>query len=97
MSSVAATLEVWEFPEGFELDAIVAIVDDRLTPPDVRAHLVSERGDVLTLQLVEGKLTPHVRMPVYVRGRGAFDVVRREHWPRGRVLLTLRARPEPAR
>lgn len=30
---------------------------DRLAPPDLRAHVVSSRGDVLTIQVVEGRMT----------------------------------------
>lgn len=86
-------LEVWEFPRGFDLASIGEIAQGRLTPPDFRAHLVSSRGDVLTVQLREGVPTAHVDLLLYVRGRGAFEVIRREDWPGRRVLLTLSVWP----
>jgi hypothetical protein len=86
-------LELWEFPRSFDLGAMVEVATERLTPPDLRAHLVSSRGDVLTVQLAEGRRTEHVEMLLHVRGRGAFEVLRREAWPERRELLVLRAWP----
>jgi hypothetical protein len=68
---------------------MTVIAQDRRTPPDVRAHLVSSRGDVITVQLASGRLTDGAEF----RGRGAFEVIRREAWPGGRVLVTLEAWP----
>ncbi|WP_242392915.1 hypothetical protein [Anaeromyxobacter oryzisoli] len=86
-----ALVEAWEFPVGFELTAIATIAQERLTEPDVRAYLVSCRGDVLTLQIARGRITTHVPMLLFVAGRGAFELLRREVWPGPRELLTLRA------
>jgi hypothetical protein len=87
-------VEAWEFPLGFDLATITTIVQERLTEPDVRAHLVSSRGDVLTLQIARGRVTTHVPMLLFVAGRGAFELLRREVWPGPRELLTLRALPQ---
>ncbi|BDG02211.1 hypothetical protein [Anaeromyxobacter oryzae] len=90
-------VDVWEFPRGFDVASVAEIARDRLSEPDLRAHLVSSRGDVLTLQVAQGRLTVHVEMLLYVAGRGAFELLRREVWPERRELLTLRAlRPPPA-
>jgi hypothetical protein len=89
-------LELWEFPESFDLGSITIIAQDQRTPADARAKLVSSRGDIITVQLVDGRLTEHVDLRVYVRGRGAFEVLRREVWPGGRVLVTLSAWPARA-
>ncbi|WP_242394866.1 hypothetical protein [Anaeromyxobacter oryzisoli] len=86
-------LELWEFPRGFDLGKITEIAQDRLTPPDLRAQLVTSRGDVLTAQIVEGRATEGTDFLVYVRGRGAFEVLRREVWPGGRAMVTLTAWP----
>ncbi len=44
-------LDVWEFPRDFLLAKIADVALDRLAPPVFRAHLVSSRGDVITVQL----------------------------------------------
>ncbi len=84
-------VDVWECPRGFDVASVAEIARDRLTEPDLRAQLVSSRGDVLTLQVARGRLTVHVEMLLYVAGRGAFELLRREIWPERRELLTLRA------
>jgi hypothetical protein len=38
----------------------------------------------------------HVEMLLYVRGRGAFEVLRLEAWPERREMLVLRAWPSRA-
>jgi hypothetical protein len=86
-------LDLWEFPDSFDLGSMTIITQDHRTPADARAKLVSSRGDIITVQFVEGRLTEHVEFRVYVGGRGAFEVLRREAWPGGRVLVTLRAWP----
>jgi hypothetical protein len=91
--SDADLLELWEFPRSFDVGSMVEVATERLTPPDLRAHVVSSRGDVLTVQVAEGRRTEHVDLLLYVRGRGAFEVLRREAWPARRELLVLRAWP----
>jgi hypothetical protein len=86
-------VEVWELPRSFALDAMADVAGERLTEPDIRARVISSRGDFLTLQVIEGAWTEHARMLLYVREHGPFEVIRREAWPLGRVLLTLRAWP----
>ena len=84
-------LEAWEFPAGFDPEKMAAVAAGRLTPPDLRGVLVSTRGDVLTLQVFEGQAPGDPEFRLYVRGRGAFEVLRREPWPDGRELVVLRA------
>jgi hypothetical protein len=91
--STGDLLGLWEFPASFPLAKITEIAHGRLAPPDARAVLVSSRGDVITVQLVEGRLTEGGDFLVYVGGRGAFEVIRREAWPGGRALVILKAWP----
>jgi hypothetical protein len=91
--NVAARVELWQFPRDFDRGAATQIAQDGLAPPDARGHLLSSTGDTLTMQLVDGRISEDAGMVVYAGGRGAFEVVRREVWPKGRVLLTLAAWP----
>lgn len=84
-------LEAWEFPAGFDLEKIAGVAAGRLTPPDLRGVLVSSRGDVLTLQVFDGQAPADPEFRLYVRGHGAYEVLRREAWPDGRELVVLRA------
>jgi hypothetical protein len=84
-------LEAWEFPAGFDLEKISEVAAQRLTPPDLRGVLVSVRGDVLALQVFDGQSPTDPEFRLFVRGRGAFEVLRCEGWPDGRELLVLRA------
>jgi hypothetical protein len=90
---VSELVDVWEFPRSFASGAMAQVAEERLTPPDIRARVISSRGDVLTLQVVEGAWTQHADLLLYVREHGPYEVLRRESWPGGRVLLTLTALP----
>jgi hypothetical protein len=87
-----AFLSVWSVPEGTDLSAMIEIAHGRLLPPDFRAHLLSSTGDTITVQVVDGA-PPLDDELLYIEQRGAFEVLRREVWPEGRVLLTLSAWP----
>jgi hypothetical protein len=91
---VTELLDIWEFPAEFELAKIAQIAMDALSPPDLRAHLVSSRGDIVTVQVAAGSPTTNPEMRLYVAGRGAFMLIRMETWPSGHVLLVLRAWPQ---
>jgi hypothetical protein len=84
-------LEAWEFPAGVDLDKIAGVAEGRLTPADLRGVLVSSRGDVLTLQVFDGQTPDDPEFRLWVRGRGAYEILRREAWPDGRELVVLRA------
>jgi hypothetical protein len=84
-----ALLDAWEYPEGVDVGSMAEIARDGLTPPDLRAQVISARGEVLTLQVSEGSVTPHQEYLLYVRDHGVFQVLRREEWTGGRVLVTL--------
>lgn len=86
-----ADLEAWIFPRGFDPESVALIAREGRTPADLRGRLVSTRDDVLTLQLVAGKPPTASEFLLHVGGRGAFEILRAEEWPGGRVLLTLRA------
>jgi hypothetical protein len=60
-------LEGWEFPQTFDLGSMTVIAQDRRTPPDALARLVSSRGDVVTVQIVEGRVAEHVHFRVTAR------------------------------
>ncbi len=97
----SSAVEAWEFDSSSELAEVVRIAMERLAPPTFLAHLLSTRGDSLTLQILAGEPTGDPSSLYYVRGHGAFVLARREEWPpaRGgvekRVLLTLLAFPQP--
>ena len=55
-------------------------------------ELLRSTGDTITVQVVEGRAPLGPDELLYVGGRGAFEVARREDWD-GRVLLTLAAWP----
>jgi hypothetical protein len=63
-----------------------------VAPPDLTLRLPRSTGDTITVQVVEGRV-PLGDELLYVGGRGAFEVARREDWGEGRVLLTLAAWP----
>jgi hypothetical protein len=94
---VAETLDAWEFDRelGPQLAAGVAL--DQLAPADVEVVQISARGDVITVQIVEGAVLDPASV-LYVAGRGLFEILRLEAWPpvaggEARVLLTLKAWP----
>lgn len=95
------SVEAWEFDYSSDLGDVVRVAMERLAPPSFIGHLLSTRGDSLTLQVREGEPTCDPRSLYYVRGHGAFVLARREKWPpargsaRGRILITLLAFPQP--
>src|SRR5512135_3385609 len=99
--SATATLEAWEFDPSSDLEYVVKVAMERLAPPSFIGHLLSTRGDSLTLQILAGEATSDPRSLYYVSGHGPFVLARREEWPparggaRKRVLLTLLAFPQP--
>ena len=96
-----AAVEAWEFDPSSDLADVVSVAMERLAPATFVGHLLSTRGDSLTLQVLEGAPTGDPRSLFYVRGHGAFVLARREEWPpvpgsaRKRLLLTLLAFPQP--
>jgi hypothetical protein len=96
-----AAIEAWEFDASCALEEVMRLAHERLTPPSFTGHLLSTRGDALTIQVVEGRPSGDPRSLYYVRGHGSFLVARLEEWPalpgheEKRVLLTLLAFPQP--
>jgi hypothetical protein len=62
-------------------------------PAQIAVRLVSSTGDTVTVQVVAGEEPLEPGALVYLERRGAYELVRREPWPEGRVLLKLRAWP----
>ncbi len=85
----------WVYPRDLSGEVMPNIAMGRLMPPNLRARLLSTTGDTITMQLDEGT-PPAGDDLVYVERRGPFELVRRESWPEGRVLLTLAAWPRPS-
>ncbi len=91
-------LKVWTFDRGVGPDIATRVALDQLEVPDLEVVLVSMRGDVITVQVVEGALSDAGDV-LYVAGRGLYELVRSEAWPPAtaegapRVLLTLKAWP----
>jgi hypothetical protein len=90
-----ALLSAWVLErEAIDLDALAAAAEaDALGPPDLRFRLLSTRGDNLTVQLAQPTIPPPPGALLFVERHGAFELLRREPWPGGRVLLTMAAWP----
>jgi hypothetical protein len=92
------TLKVWTFDRDVGPDVAARVALDQLEIPDLEVVLVSERRDVITVQVVEGAVSD-VSDVLYVSDRGLYEVLRSETWPpiavgdAPRVLLTLKAWP----
>ena len=92
-------LPAWEFPRSTSLTEMVsvaremvAVAPGELKPP-LQLRLVSSTGDTITAQVVKGRAPVVPDDLFYVRGRGAYEMLRREVWPGERVRLTLAAWP----
>ena len=91
------TLSVWEFEKEVAPDLAAQVALEKLEPADLEVVLLSTRGDVITVQVVDGSLSDPESV-LYVARRGLYELVRSEEWPpledgAPRVLLTLRAWP----
>jgi hypothetical protein len=81
-------MNVWEFERDDDLGAVARHAMDGTAP-----------ADTITLRVVSGTPSRNPGMTVYVEGRGAYEVLRREDWPprqddvHHRVQLMLRAWP----
>jgi hypothetical protein len=99
--NTGAPIEAWEFDASCDFGDVVHLAGEGVAPPTFRGHLLSTRGDALTVQVTEGDPTGDVRSLYYVKGHGAFLLARREEWPPAhgrtatRVLVTLLAFPQP--
>jgi hypothetical protein len=71
---------------------MVATAPDELKP-HLHLRLVSSTGDTVTVQVVKGRAPVVPDALFYVRGRGAYELLRREVWRGERVRLTLAAWP----
>ena len=92
------TLKVWTFDRDVGPDVAARVALDQLEIPDLEVVIVSERRDVITVQVVEGGVSDASDI-LYVSDRGLYEVLRSETWPpvavgdAPRVLLTLKAWP----
>jgi len=92
------TLKVWKFDRDVAPDLAARVALDQLGVADLEVVLLSTRGDVITVQVVDGDMNDADEV-LYVSGRGLYEVVRNESWPPAtdgappRVLLTLKAWP----
>jgi hypothetical protein len=71
----------------------VVVAPGELKPPDLQLWLLSSTGDTITVQVLRGTVPVDPRALLYVRGRGAYEVLWSEVWPKRRVQLTLAAWP----
>jgi hypothetical protein len=97
---ISPLVDVWAFHGDDDGAKVTVVALDRLRPADFRAALVSDRSDVITLQVVEGHWPKRATADAlfYVERKGRFAIVRREVWPGKdggppRLLLTMRAFP----
>ena len=94
---MSETLGAWEFDKGIAVDVVAGVALDQLAVPDLEVVLIATRGDVITVQVVDGAVSDP-KSVLYVARRGLYEIVRDETWPAlaggaPRVLLTLRAWP----
>jgi hypothetical protein len=98
---IDARIEAWEFDFTRELSEIAQVAQERLAPPSFTGHVISTRGDAITLQVDAGEPSDGERSLYYLSGHGPFIVARREEWPplpgrkAKRTLVTLLAFPQP--
>lgn len=87
-------LVAWAWPRDLKPGVMAVVALDKLLPSDLELLLHSSTGDTITARTtVSGAAEVQPDDVVYVGGRGAFEVVRREGWPNNQVLLTLAAWP----
>jgi hypothetical protein len=94
---VSETLDAWEFDREVAPQLAAGAQLDQLAPADLEVVQISSRGDVITVQVVEGAVLDPASV-LYVARRGLFEILRLEAWPPlaggdARVLLTLKAWP----
>jgi hypothetical protein len=71
----------------------LVVTPGELKPPDLELVFLSSTGDTITVRVIKGMVPADPRALLYVRGRGAYEVLRSEVWPKNRVQLTLAAWP----
>jgi hypothetical protein len=86
-------LHAWTFERDTPLAGMAEIAQEELLPPDLEVRLLSSSGDVITVQ-ANGAPALKPKALLYVRSLGAYEVLRREHWPEGHVLLVLSSWPK---
>ncbi len=92
------TLSVWEFDRELAPGLAARVAPDQLEPPDLEVVLLARRGDVITVQVVEGAVSDPESV-LFFPSRGLYEILRVEEWPPvgdggRRVLLALRAWPQ---
>ena len=88
-------LRAWRVDAGLDPRLYIAAAHEKaLGEPPFRLLLVAAHGDSLTVQVVEGLMSPEPNTFFYVQARGVFRVARRERWSVGRELLLLEASPK---
>jgi hypothetical protein len=94
-------LPAWEFPRATPLAEMVSVAREtvvvtpgELKSPDLQFLLLASTGDTITVRVLRGMVPADPLALLYVRGRGAYEVLRSEAWPMHRVQLTLAAWPK---
>lgn len=86
-------LGVWVFPRGTDPGEMARVAMDMGRLPDLHVQLLTSTGETVTVQVVDGLVPLDATGVLYVQRRGTYELLRREPWPGGRVLLTLAAWP----
>jgi hypothetical protein len=89
----SALLTAWTFDRDAWSTLRITVYLDGIEPPELALRLLRSTGDTIAVEVVEGRVPLGPDELLYVGGRGAYEVARREEWPGGRVLLTLAAWP----
>ncbi len=86
-------LHAWQFPRDAKLASMVKIAQRELLPSDLRIRLLSSTGDTISVLAMDGVVPALDDSLVYVQNHGAYELLRCETWPGGRLQLTLAAWP----
>jgi hypothetical protein len=92
-------VKAWGFERDIPYQLAIDAALHQVEPPDLGLVLIANRGDHITVQVLEGN-PPLPDGFVYVDKRGLYEIVRAERWPAvqvgraPRLLLTLRAYPK---
>src|SRR5512132_2525256 len=92
------TIAAWEFDREIGAGLATRTALDQLEPPDLEVVLLATRGDVITVQVIDGSPSDTDSV-LYLADRGLYEILRTEAWPpvqqggSPRVLLTLKAWP----
>jgi hypothetical protein len=86
-------LGVWEFTRESNVADMAQLIEADLYPADFHVRFVANTADTITAQVIGGVAPVAPDGALYVKGRGAYEVLGSSFWPGGLAMLTLAAWP----